>query len=1445
MDGKPSTDKLANRFLKAAFLGGALFAEPESIDMGDSRAPIVSLEIRTGVDSSEQKEELPKLLITEESLPELLPALMKNASGEAKYQIEFDPKDFPSIINPQNVQRNIDAAEQLNRWGYFLTYVDGYLKVHHSGFNYGPLAEGEEFKTFGLGNTLLEKSTFEGFPQVTIEDPVAMKNDFIKALQSIDIRYRKAGVRSDIVDLFFVKVDLSACPDLATDESAFRKYEQFWERYVVYEEFGYGMTSYSEAESEAIVPVLEKIMSRKGLQVKNLFHSDSVFSGLLKNTWNPEVISFVATNAEETVQGESLETYFENFPDKYSDGILGSRAHLGATHGALGNKLQVTVADAWSPHTIKLLGEADARWVNFSVITSPDVPANHWNQPRSWQDVSRILDVADGDARLLRFVDFSLLPIIPGDPESIYQLPALLGLESAGRTIRNEVSVKMLARLEFSSVPFEVTSENALIILKEAEALRDVFGEEAERAYLDRLDFSGYANTFDIKNMDQILSTVQQFERHSYSVRGASIERPLRDAYQRQVKLSEINEAEMVPIVVTPDQIEPVAKKYASIYVVLGPEKSDYYLAHLRFTDMSVQMDPASIAEMVGRLESIGGQLGDREAERKFVDAYIHAIDFSSFPQVVQAKTLSQILDGAFLLSGYRSYGPNTILDEYIKRLDRPLVSDDFRFFIAHEKDFRSLAQRYNHIDQIFEHGIADAYIANAKFSFLPSIDTSRSLSQRLDRTSVLMEKANKEVADDDEWRDDGAVRSTDALKALLIRFSGEVTTQEVEQLQDVLTTKTVRTIEARCSLLRAIRPDFEGLYLSGLIIPDISSRITLTDIRALSLLSVGPVKFEYQRRLTNYIEEQKFEGFPLSVSRKNISEIADVHQDIEKELGVEIGQKYFDSLSFSAKEFPRQLTDKNFDQIGESLFLLKNTGGKPFADAYAHTIEPVEMIKFAPVITNDNLSQEYAKKILIDEYKIGISEESIKSTIQFNLPESISTFVVYQETLKQIDMVALFNTETATSLRKSLEERIDWKGIMGDANLLDVREIESLRLSVNKEMGAGLGDEILMQVGIRFIDSKPVTWDTIDIKLRFVEAYLGVDVDRDVKGMYEMLANFQVTQILKFFENEGVLLDDERVAETVLRMQSAGINLPVKDSSMQKIYRSWNQPSYVLQKAKSKLASDTGVLRDDFIDVQIFVEKRAEKLQQGYKFITWKDGQGNELAKIVVGSPKQGAFVDYAIQVGGGLTEEAIKSRYQDKGIIAESVGAYTTGALKPAELAIENGKVKNYLISDRDGMAIISKEGRLRIVHRDKLTTHDLDPDAAATPLSFHRNISDFRTLLGVASKRELDIMCGHLLVDDGELSVSDQSSEVKDKRRAIVTFKDGTFGLVDFTERITLYEEAVILKAAGASNAINLDTGYYDHANIYTADGSRIELGDQDKDGTNNKFVFLRKK
>ena len=158
---------------------------------------------------------------------------------------------------------------------------------------------------------------------------------------------------------------------------------------------------------------------------------------------------------------------------------------------------------------------------------------------------------------------------------------------------------------------------------------------------------------------------------------------------------------------------------------------------------------------------------------------------------------------------------------------------------------------------------------------------------------------------------------------------------------------------------------------------------------------------------------------------------------------------------------------------------------------------------------------------------------------------------------------------------------------------------------------------------------------------------------------------------------------------------------------------------------------------------------------------------------------------------------------------------------------------------------MAIVSKEGELRIVHRDKLTAHDLDAGAPRTRLSFHRNISDFRTLLSVAEKRELDIMCGHLLVDDGELSVSDQSSEVKDKRRAIVTFKDGTFGLVDFTGNITLYEEAVILKAAGASNAINLDTGYYDHANIYTADGNRIELGDQDKDGTNNKFVFFARK
>lgn len=172
---------------------------------------------------------------------------------------------------------------------------------------------------------------------------------------------------------------------------------------------------------------------------------------------------------------------------------------------------------------------------------------------------------------------------------------------------------------------------------------------------------------------------------------------------------------------------------------------------------------------------------------------------------------------------------------------------------------------------------------------------------------------------------------------------------------------------------------------------------------------------------------------------------------------------------------------------------------------------------------------------------------------------------------------------------------------------------------------------------------------------------------------------------------------------------------------------------------------------------------------------------------------------------------------------------------------MAIDGGEIKNFLISGRDALVII-REGKLTIVHKDELLTSDIDPEKAPKPLQFSRSLTDYKTFTDLVAEQKADVMASHLLLYKGELQVSGDSSAEVDKRRVLVAFPDGRFGLVDFKPHLTLYEVAYILQQAGAESAVNLDTGYYDYSSIYTATGEKIPLGMADLDGINNKFIFL---
>ncbi|MFA6027508.1 MAG: hypothetical protein WC752_01115 [Patescibacteria group bacterium] len=590
-------------------------------------------------------------------------------------------------------------------------------------------------------------------------------------------------------------------------------------------------------------------------------------------------------------------------------------------------------------------------------------------------------------------------------------------------------------------------------------------------------------------------------------------------------------------------------------------------------------------------------------------------------------------------------------------------------------------------------------------------------------------------------------------------------------------------------------------------------------------------------------LERADFYNVPFAVTTETMPEIAKQYSEMQIFFGTEVADLYLKQLEFPG--FPSDITEANLVEVAAALRLLRNNGGEDMVQEYASRLTPGLTVAYATEITTDDLEMEFAKKTLADLGLIRVesSAKPVVINITYEPPRSLEDLFL---TLNSMEMLKSLHKDEGKATEEKYLKSVDWESIIGDAvNVQDISKIEELRQRINSSIGSTMGDRFLIAVGSSAIEKNPVTWENMEEKLTFCEAYLqvreGAKIDEDVVGLYHMIGMFQASQILKFWQSQGVDFEDKKVAPYVTRLQTAGADIPVDDPILSKIWRSGSQPSYLFNKGLRKITDSDEVTAPETQGTRLTFKPNPERMKPGYEYQLVYNGE-ELVARVLIGDPKSGAKLDYAVRVGGGLTTEEVYSMYPEGEIAAQAVGSYTTGPQKPADFAIDGGHVENYLISTREGLVIIQKDGTVRIKHRGQLQTTDIAPRAAVNPLHITENLSDFTTFIELAEREGVDVMNSHLLLYQGGLEVGTNSDPATDKRRALVTYHDGRFALVDFEQPLSLYEEAYLLQQAGFESAVNLDTGYYDYSSIYPAAGAPISLGLEDKDGINNKFIFL---
>ncbi|MCB0357153.1 MAG: hypothetical protein KDD40_09105, partial [Bdellovibrionales bacterium] len=411
-----------------------------------------------------------------------------------------------------------------------------------------------------------------------------------------------------------------------------------------------------------------------------------------------------------------------------------------------------------------------------------------------------------------------------------------------------------------------------------------------------------------------------------------------------------------------------------------------------------------------------------------------------------------------------------------------------------------------------------------------------------------------------------------------------------------------------------------------------------------------------------------------------------------------------------------------------------------------------------------------------------------------------------------------------------------------------NIATIDFVRLRLNACSHENLGDNIVFELLGLYADI-PINYKNFADSTQFLTDFhkTAMQKEKDVQSFYMVFIRFLGNNIANFFKTKEEHLLDKYSEQDLLailqQLNVLGINVQLKESDLQKAWNNLLQGNlgYVTTKAYNKLTSSND-LNNEMCGKQY--ETSAEYALKGGFSLQYLSQSEDLIASIVSATTSQAAL-NYEVGIGGTVTSAYLANTYGHR-LVGSSVASYSV-ALKPSQLAIINGEINNWFVSDRQkGLAIIDNaSGKLRVVNIDSFVVED---GSKKYTLQILKRFNDFKFFLYWVKKYNLDVFQSHLLVDKGANRIDKTWEQRNDKRRVLVTFENGEFGLIDFEAYISLHEAACLsLKVKGVVSVVNLDTGMYDIATFENQNGVLVEFGTPDsekKDSATNKVVFFSK-
>lgn len=182
---------------------------------------------------------------------------------------------------------------------------------------------------------------------------------------------------------------------------------------------------------------------------------------------------------------------------------------------------------------------------------------------------------------------------------------------------------------------------------------------------------------------------------------------------------------------------------------------------------------------------------------------------------------------------------------------------------------------------------------------------------------------------------------------------------------------------------------------------------------------------------------------------------------------------------------------------------------------------------------------------------------------------------------------------------------------------------------------------------------------------------------------------------------------------------------------------------------------------------------------------------------------------------------------------------GTYSSGDRFGIEgLVIQAGKMVSRRYQNWDGVLVIDQNGTPQLSHAENV---NLDGEG------FNLKVKPRRAAF-IAKAKELGVtvLQSHLLIFGGALDLQDIEDAPSFKRRLLVTFQDGSFGIWETGQSETLYDAArQVQDALNPFMALNLDMGAYDYCQS-GPNGAETDCGSLlvSADKLTNLLVFTKR-